>query len=137
MHHRTIVIALVALICMASCGTAGWLALRPNTARFVVRGASEIRVQNILLGTRQITFTTSEPSADWAEQLDRRLRDQGWLPPDFSGAAAQFTIYSYVNSYWFGSIWEQADLQGDAHHARIIVRRWLRLPWLFGQSFEF
>jgi hypothetical protein len=44
-------------------------------------------------------FTATESGADWAAQLDRRLRGQGWLPPDFSDAAAQFTIYSYVNSY--------------------------------------
>jgi hypothetical protein len=137
MRRRTIVLALVELVCLVMCGAGGWLALRTDTARFVVPGASEVHVQSIRPGTHLITFNATEPSADWADQLDRRLRDQGWLPPDFSGATAQFTIYSYVNLYWFGSIWEEADLHGDAQHARIIVRRWLRLRWLFDQSFEF
>ena len=133
MAKRLVILTVLAAV--IACG-GGWLALASGAGAFVAPGASDVQVHSLSLCTRLVTFRAA-PGTDWASQLDRRLRDQGWLPPDYSGASAQFTTYSYVNYYWFGTIWEQADLEGDAEHARIVVRRWLRLRWFVAQAIGF
>lgn len=134
MRRSTLIATLAVLLILTASAAGGWLALAPGAARFVVPGASDVHIRSLAPGTHEITFRVGQANKEWTSLLDRQLRGQGWLPPDYSGARAQFTIYSYVNHYWFGSIWEQADLQGDPQHARIVVRRWLRLGWLFTES---
>ena len=122
---------LAVLVVVVACGAGVWPALAPSAARFVVPGASDVQVRSLARGTREISYRFDHPNLDWAALLDRQLRAQGWLPPDYSGAKVQFTIYSYVNYIWIGSIWEQADVQGEAQRGHIVVQRWLRLRWLF------
>lgn len=134
MYRRIAILGV--LVAVVACGAGGWLALVPQAGELAPPGASDLQVRSLSIGTRLVTFH-APPGADWASQLDRQLRDQGWLPPDYSGASAQFTTYSYVNYSWFGAIWEQADLQGNADNGRIVVRRWLRLRWFVAQAIAF
>lgn len=127
MRRHSPVIIITLLVITLSCGALAWSGLRPSPARFVVPGAINVQVERAGPGVRVISYELTEPG--WDTTLDRRLRAAHWLPPDFSGAPAQYTTYSYVNTHWFGAIWHEANMQGDATHARIIVRRWLRLRW--------
>lgn len=135
MRRRGAICIMALLLVASSCSIVVLLALWPSQYRFVVPRATEVQVQRIGPGTHTITYNVAEPG--WHITLDRRLRAARWLPPDFSGAPAQYTIYSYVNMYWFGSIWEEADVQGSAKHASITVRRWLRLRWWPGFLLQF
>lgn len=122
-------LAAIGLACaVLLCAGAMWFAAPERV--LAVPGAFDVRVVHTAPGTRVITFEIADTGGDWAYQLDRSLRARGWLPPDYSGAPAQFTIYSHVMSFGVGTLWEEADIQGNAHAARITVRRWLRLPWL-------
>ena len=127
MRRPSPMIIITLLVVALSCGALAWSGLRPSPAGFVVPGATNVHVERAEPGVRLISYDLAEPG--WDTALDRRLRAARWLPPDFSGAPAQYTIYSYVNMYWFGSIWQEANVQGSATHARITVRRWLRLRW--------
>ena len=137
MRRRNAIGAIILLLIAMGCGVGAWQALQPDTARFVVPGATHVQVQQRTPGIRVVSFDFVDPRASWDTLLDQRLRAARWLPPDFSGAPGQFTIYGYVNSYWFGSIWEEANLQGNAQHATVILRRWLRLRWPPGYSIGF
>jgi hypothetical protein len=128
--RRAIIVAVVLCAAVLACGTAGWQALTPDARRFVVPGATNVRVQRAGLGTHVVSYDYAQTNTAWDTLLDRQLRAARWLPPDFSGAPAQFSVYTYVNTSWFGTVWEEVNIQGNPHHPTIVLRRWLRLHWL-------
>lgn len=111
------------------CCAGGALLAPERGQRFVVPGAYDVQVSYARAGERTVSFRVAPSTPDWAYALDRSLRAQGWLPPDFSGAAAQFTIYTHVMSFGAVSVWEEAQIDGTAQQAHIRLRRWLRLSW--------
>ena len=130
MRQRGMLITVALLAGVLACGIVSGLAIAPDPGRFVVPGASNVHVQRVGWGTRIVSYDFTPTGTAWDTLLDRRLRSARWLPPDFSGAPGQFTIYTYVNMPWIGTTWEEAKLEGDAQHASIILRRWIRLRWL-------
>ncbi|KPV49596.1 hypothetical protein SE17_31710 [Kouleothrix aurantiaca] len=117
--------ALVVLCCVA-----GVLLVPERGQRFAVPGAYNVLVTRQQPGVRVISFEVLPGAPDWAYILDRSLRAQGWLPPDYSGANGQFNRYSYVMSLKVVTVWEEAEIDGDVQKARITLRRWLRIAWL-------
>ena len=129
---QRVVAALLILVCVA-----GVLLVPDRGQRFVVPGAYDVRVARPTVGVRVVTFRVPAGTPDWADTLDRSLRAQGWLPPDYSGAVGQFTIYTHIMSFFSISVWEEAQIGGDAQQARITLRRWLRVAWPKSLSINF
>lgn len=137
MRRRTLYFTLVAVICVLTSGLIAWRIALPDMVFLVTPGAENLRIQRLGSGVRVVTYHVPSSDTEWLSVLDQRLRAQGWMPPDYSGASQQFTIYTYVNSLQFGSMWQEINLEGTAHYAHIVMRRWLRLPWLSAQPIYF
>lgn len=131
--RRWLTILLVPLLALALAGAAGlWLLARPPVTLYLVAGAADVRVRELGMGTRYITYDAPGGQYDWYFTVAGRLEDRGWIPPDMWGPAAQLNTYTHVSAIWGGYggyLWEQVDLHGEPRQARITVRRWFRFPW--------
>jgi hypothetical protein len=129
--RRWIIILLVSVLALA--GAAGfWLLAQPTAAAYVVPGATSVRVREVGLGERYITYDAPSGYYDWYFAIADRLEHAGWIPPDKWGPADQLNTYTHVAPLWRaygGYLWEQVELHGEPRQARITVRRWFRFPW--------
>lgn len=130
---RWVTLLLVLLLGLVFASAAGvWFVARPPVGLYVVAGATDVRVHDLGMGTRYITYDAPGGRYDWYFTVAEQLEDSGWIPPDMWGPAAQINIYTHVSSIWGGYggyIWDQAELHGEPGQARITVRRWFRFPW--------
>jgi hypothetical protein len=97
--------------------------------RFIPLGARDIRVQEVGLGQRLLTYEATGGRYEWYFAVAAHLEDSGWIPPDKWGPLDQSNTYTHVSPLWIGYLWEQAELYGEPNHARIILRRWITIPW--------
>ena len=125
---RAVAIAAL-LLAIAGCAAGAWLASRPPLAPFLVPGATDVEVTELGFGRRVISYNAPGSHYEWYFTVTRNLETSRWLPPDRWGLARQLNTYTRVSPLWFGYLWEQADLHGEPSRARIIVGRWLDIPW--------
>ena len=122
--RRWIIILLVLALALA--GAAGfWLVARPSAAAYVVPGAMSVRVRELGLGERYITYDAPGGQYDWYFTIADRLEHAGWIPPDKWGSPEQQNTYTHVSAIWGGYggyLWEQVELHGEPRQARITVR---------------
>jgi hypothetical protein len=93
-------------------------------------GATQIEVLQPRMSERMIIYDLPGPPYAWRTMVERDLATHGWARPIWwrTDMPATFT-YQRVSSFWFGSIWDSVELNGEPNSALISVRRWFELPW--------
>lgn len=120
---------MLTLLVGGGCVLGAWGAVQPSEGRFVDVGALDVRVVDVGVGKRLITYHMDRDHNGWQTRIIRRLTDQGWRAPTELytwGSTEQYaSIYTQRTTLWRLTVWEQARLDGDAWNARITVRRWV------------
>jgi hypothetical protein len=116
------------LLTLVTCGAGTWLALRGATRTFVAPGAANVKVAELGLGRREITYNMPNPDDGWQTAVARRLILSGWDleadPHQWGGTETITVLSSYVRTsrFWFFAIRERAELLGDRSSALIRVQ---------------
>ncbi|HEU5098002.1 MAG TPA: hypothetical protein VFU22_03085 [Roseiflexaceae bacterium] len=118
-------------VCVVICGAGALLATRPPVARLIAPGATNVRVHELGLGQRLLTYDAAGGRYDWYYSVASGLEQNGWNQPNKWGPAEQYNIYTQVTPLWIGFLWEQVELRGGPHQARITLRRWVSISWKF------
>ena len=96
----------------------------------IVSGATQIEVVQPSMWERVISYHLPGPAYGWRATVERDLATHGWAQPIWWRPDMPATnTYVHVSSFWFGSIWDAVELEGEPNLARISVRRWIELPW--------
>ncbi len=113
------------LLILLACAAGAWAAVRGLTDAFVAPGAADVRVSEVGLGQRVITYRMPHPEDGWQTAIVRRLNLSGWtLVTDFYqwGDTEKYTpIYQRTTRLWLLQICERAQLIGDRSNAIINV----------------
>jgi hypothetical protein len=129
MLRRTPAITLLLVALIAACGAGAWFAARPPVTPYLVPGATSVQVREVGVGERLLTFHAPGERYAWYYTIARRLAAAGWVPPDRWGPVSQRNTFTHVSSLSIGYLWEQVELHGEPNQPRIIVRRWMTIPW--------
>ena len=90
-------------------------------------GAADVKITELRLGQREITYTMPNPADGWQTAIARRLSLSGWnLDADrwqWGGTETTTILAAYVRTsrFWIFTIRERADLLGDRSTALIRV----------------
>lgn len=117
------------LLMLAMIGVAGWMALRTPPAVLVAPGALDINVRQISISEQLVAYRSPGPPYAWRVAVASDLQRAGWVNPLWWRTDMPVLSYTKLSSWWFGTLWTQADLRGEPNGARIIVRRWLEVRW--------
>jgi hypothetical protein len=117
-------IALLSLLIIPiACGVGVWAIVQRTTTIFIAPGAVNIRMFEVALGERVITYQMRNPSDGWQTAIARRLSLSGWsLATDYYqwGDTEKYkTTYIRNSQIWLLRICERAELLGDRHYAII------------------
>jgi hypothetical protein len=129
MRRLLVALSLLGLASVVVCAAAVWFAARPPITRFVVPGAQDVRIHEIGLGQRLITYQAAGGRYAWYFTIASQLEASGWIPPDKWGPPSQINTYTHVSPLWIGFLWEQVELHGEPNQARITIHRWITVPW--------
>jgi len=127
MRSRRALLGLLLGLLIAGCGAGAWLTARPPVGRLIAPGAANVRVRELGLGQRLITYEAAGARYDWYYSVATHLEESGWNQPNKWGPAEQYNIYTQVTPLWIGFLWEQVELRGGPHQARITMRRWVSI----------
>lgn len=115
----------VTLVLLLACGAGAWAVVRGVTDAFIAPGAADVRVSQVGLSQRVISYRMPHPEDGWQTAIVRRLNLSGWsLVTDFYqwGDTEKYTpVYQRKSQLWFLKICERAQLVGDRNHAIINV----------------
>jgi hypothetical protein len=120
-----------ALLVMSLAGGA-WLLVQPAAGPFVAPGAAEVRVAEVGLGQRRISYRMTRPEDGWQTLVVLRLRREGWEIKQIDpwGETEDFVpSYTRTARVWFVRLDEEVQLLGTRSEALINVERRLRLDW--------
>jgi hypothetical protein len=126
---RRISAALVVLLVINAVGAALWSVLYPPVAPFLAAEASNLRVQDLGVGQRLISYHAPGAPYAWRSSVALGLERNGWSIPRWRDPAMPRQSYLRLSRRWFGTLWEQADLEGEPNSARILVRRRIEMGW--------
>jgi hypothetical protein len=129
MRHMIPVFAAMFSVPLLDCILSTWFLVQPPVMLFVPSDARDVRVSELGFGQRLLTYRTSSERYQWYVTVATRLTARDWQPPEPWEPSAQSGTYLRVTPLWLGLLWEQAELHGEPHQARIILRRWLTLSW--------
>lgn len=127
--RRSIWLAASLAMLLIVCGAGAWVAVRPPVGRLIAPGAQNVRVRELGLGQRLLTYEATGGRYDWYYAVAARLEESGWSQPNKWGPAEQYNIYTQVTPLWIGFLWEQVELRGGPNQARITLRRWVSISW--------
>jgi hypothetical protein len=122
------IINVLLLVSAASLGIRG--ALQPPVTAMIMPGATQIEVLQPRMSERVIIYHLPGSPYAWRTMVEHTLATQGWARPIWwrTDMPAPST-FQHVSSFWFGSIWDSVELDGEPNVARIRVRRWIEFPW--------
>ncbi len=117
------------LLMLVMIGAGGWNAMRTPPTVLVAPGALDINVHHIAIGEQLITYRAPGPPYAWRVAVATDLQRAGWVNPPWWRPDMPVLSYAKLSSWWFGTLWVQADLRGEPNGARISVRRWIEVRW--------
>lgn len=118
----------IVLLVLALTGAGVWASIRALTSPFVAPNAADVQVQNNGFGERVIMYRMPNPDDGWQTYVARGLASNGWrLTRDGTQWGGTETIvslgtYTKTTQFWFVTIHERAELQGDRSTARVTVQ---------------
>jgi hypothetical protein len=125
-------LVIIAFAFALSVGLGIWYVLHPPVDLWIVPGATQVEVRNIGLGEQTITYHSAERSYAWRLAVERNLLAHGWMVPAWYRPDMPGHGYLRKSDFWFGTIWDQADLWGELGVSRITTRRWFQFPgWVY------
>jgi hypothetical protein len=128
-RKRIVISSLLLLLLIGGCvlGTIG--TAQPDAERFLMPGALDVRVTDVGIGRRLITYRMANPDDGWLARVTRRLKDEGWSAPteyyEWGSTEKYSNTYTRRIEFWRLRIWERAYLDGNARLAHITVQRWV------------
>jgi hypothetical protein len=126
------VAAVLAALLVVGVAGAAWLLVQPSSSLFVVAGAAQVRVAEVAVGEREISYQMTRPEDGWQTLLVRELRHSGWVIKRGEpwGDTERFVpTYTRTAQVWFVRLHEEAQLLGSREYAVIKVTRRIRLDW--------
>jgi hypothetical protein len=121
---------IITLVLLSAAGLGMRTVLQPPMTRMIAPGATQIEVLQPSISARIMTYHAPGPAYAWRAAVERDLVTHGWARPLWWRPDMPVTFsYFHVSSFWFGSIWNEVELEGEPNVARISVRRSFELPW--------
>jgi hypothetical protein len=121
---------IITLALLSAAGLGMRTVLHPPFAHMFAPGATQIEMLQPRMSARIIIYHAAGPAYAWRATVARDLTAHGWARPLWWRPNMSDTnTYLHVSSFWFGSLWDSAELNGEPDVARISVRRWFELPW--------
>jgi hypothetical protein len=130
MKHTIVACCLLMLLLLCAVGSK--MILHPPLSRYLVPGATDIRVVGLGWNEWQISYHAPGSIATWSTIIGRNLEADAWTSPGNVGYGALSRSYTRASSLAFCALWEWAFLSFDPvrpHVAQIRVRRWIAIPW--------
>jgi len=117
---------------VAALGAGAWLLVQPAASLFVVPGAVEVRVEDLRVGERRISYRMARPEDGWQTLLAYRLLHSGWERKQLEpwGNTENFVpAYTRTATVWPLRLDEEVELTGSREYAVITVTRRMRFVW--------
>lgn len=125
-------LALIGLLALGlGCGLAGWRLTSAPAERWLVAGASDLRVASDGFSRQQISYTAPGQPYAWYFELLRRLAHDQWQAPVDTRTRIRVVPDVHWRLRQIGPIYieEQIAIQGEPNRARIELRRRIIVPW--------
>jgi hypothetical protein len=127
---RQMLCVIITLVLLSAAGLGMRTVLQPPLTHMIAPGATQIEMLQPHMSARIIIYRAAGPAYAWRATVERNLTTHGWARPIWWREDLPATnTYLHVTSFWFGSIWDAVELDGEPSIARISVRRWIELRW--------
>jgi len=125
-------LVIIAFVSTLSVGLGIWYMLRPPVNVLIVPAATEVEVIRIGFGEQLITYQAPGAPYAWKTIIGRNLLAHGWTDPIWWRSDMPVRSYWHMSRFWFGTVWDQADIWGESGVSKITTRRWIEFPaWVY------